>query len=186
VTIVEITELEECYVCSLQHAAIENSLEEYSDEVRHVFKYSPRAEESAARTAAAAQQQDQFWDAYTLLMDSARHRYPTEPVSPQAVADELELETERFQRDLRADNTAEMIRQSADDVEAAGIRLVPSLIVNGLQLYAPDSGRLNAVVEKQLEIARRLRNQEDLSGAELHDALIQYNEEHTEEVWLVR
>jgi hypothetical protein len=45
---------------------------------------------------------------------------------------------------------------------------------------------LHAVVEKQLEIARRLRNQEDLSGAELHTALIQYNEEHTEEVWLVR
>jgi protein-disulfide isomerase len=135
---------------------------------------------------AAAQQQDQFWDAYTLLMDSARHRYPTQPVSPQAVADELELETERFQRDLSADDTAEMIRQSADDVEAAGIRVVPSLIVNGLELYAPDPRQLHAVVEKQLEIARRLRNQEDLSGAELHTALIQYNEEHTEEVWLVR
>ena len=85
------------------------------------------------------------------------------------------METERFQRKLRA-----------DDVRAAGIRLVPSLIVNGLELYAPDPRQLNAVVEKQLEIARRLRNQEDLSGAELHEALIQYNEGHTEEVWLVR
>ena len=186
VTIVEITELEECYVCSLQHAAIKNSLGEYSDEVRHVFKYSPRANESSARTVAAAQQQDQFWDAYTLLMDTARHQYPTEPVSPKAVADELELETERFQRDLRADDTAEIIRQSADDIRAAGTRLVPSLIVNGPGLYAPDPRQLNAVVEKQLEIARRLRNQEDLSGAELHEALIQYKEGHTEEVWLVR
>lgn len=186
VTVVEITELEECYVCSLQHAAMKNSIEEYSDAIRVVFKYSPRADDASSRTVAAAQQQDQFWDAYTMLMDSARHRYPTEPVSPQAVAAELALDKEQFQRDLRADNTAERIRQSADDVRAAGIRLVPSLIVNGLELYAPDPKQLNAVVEKQLEIARQLRNQRGLSGPELHEALIEYNEDHTEEVWLLR
>ena len=186
VTIVEITELEECYLCSLQHAAIKNSLEEYPDEIRVVFKYSPRADDSSSRTVAAAHQQGQFWDAYTMLMDTARHQYPTVRVAPAALADELDLEKERFQRDLRAADTAEMIQQSADDVRAAGIRVVPSLIVNGLELYAPDPRQLEAVVEKQLEIARRLRNQEGLSGPELHEALIEYNEGHTEEAWLLR
>ncbi|MFW5900587.1 MAG: DsbA family protein, partial [Halodesulfurarchaeum sp.] len=186
VTIVEIAELEDCYVCSLQSAALKYGLEEYSDETRVVFKYSPRAHESSSRTLAAAHRQERFWDAYSMLMDSDRHQYPPKKVSPEAVADELELEKERFQQNLRADETAEMIEQSVDDVRGAGIRVAPSLIVNGLELYDPDPRQLKAVVEKQLEIARRIRDQQGLSGDELHAALIEYNEENTEDVWLVR
>ncbi len=186
VTIVEITELEDCYVCSLQRAALDHSLKEYSDETRVIFKYSPRAHESSSRTLAAAHRQERFWDAYSMLIDSDRHQYPPKKVSAEAVADELGLETERFQQDLRADETAEMIEQSVDDVRGAGVRVVPSLIVNGLELYDPGPRQLKAVVEKQLEIARQLRDQEGLSGEELHAALIEYNEENTEDVWLVR
>lgn len=134
VTVVEFADFQ-CPFCSLMSDVLRQLREQFPNRLRVVFKHYPISYHAnahvAARAAAAAQQQGQFWPMlHTFfanqdrLSESELRRY----------ASEAGLDMERFERDLSSPRVHRQVDREHQQGKGLGIRGTPTLFINGREV----------------------------------------------------
>ncbi len=151
ITVVEFSDFE-CPYCGRAHPVLEQVLSEFEGRVRLVFKHYPLSSAHphalpAARAAVAAGNQGKFWEMHDLLFE---HQRQLEDEDIERYAASLELDMDRFRRDLAAAETQRRIEQDKRDGERAGVEGTPSFFVNGRPFHEPPSA-LAAYLREELD-----------------------------------
>ncbi len=151
VTIVEFSDFE-CPYCGAAHPVLERLLHEYEGQVKLVFMHYPLTEAhpnamQAARAAVAAGQQGKFWEMHDRLFEN-QAALSEEDLA--RYAREIGLDVERFEEDLRSEETQRRIERD----KALGRRLdvtgTPAIFINGRRFREPPR-TLPAYVREELD-----------------------------------
>ena len=126
-------------------------LEQYPQDVKLVFKNYPLSRHKHARKAAAAalaaQLQGKFWEFHHKLFE--HYEKPDESVI-QEIAGSLELDMDRFKRDMESSAVRMLISRDVNDARAAGVRGTPTVFVNGKQFKKRDFRYISQVIDREL------------------------------------
>lgn len=157
VVITEFTEFQ-CPHCAALAPVLRQVHEKYPDQVRIVFKNYPLKTHQfavlAAAAAMAAERQGAFWRFHDRLFEngaSINHE------KIQSISRELDLDQEKFMRDLRDPDIMRQIRLDVEDAQKAGVVGVPAVFVNG---RAARDRSLNGIVSIVEEEIRRAADKE--------------------------
>lgn len=131
VTIIEFSEFQ-CPFCRRVQDTLANLRDKYKNQVRFVYKhyplpFHPEAEPSAI-AAQAAHNQGKFWEYSEKLWENQANlsaKLYTE------VAEELGLDMEKFNADLKDEKTAQVVAKDLEDGQAAGASGTPYFLING-------------------------------------------------------
>lgn len=157
VTIVEYADFE-CPYCGQAEPAIRELLALEGDELRYVFRHLPLREvhplaQLAAEAAEAAGAQGRFWEMHDLLFS---HQQELRPGDIRRYAAELELDMERFEREMRDRTYQKRVSGDVASADASGVSGTPSFFVNGRRHHgAYDLRTLTAAVEAAALLAER-------------------------------
>ena len=150
VEIVEFSDFQ-CPYCARVKPMTEQILLQFPDQVRVVFKHFPLSSHEYAKPAAlasmAAQNQGKFWEFHDKLFAAQRE---IGPERIRAIARELELDMERFDRDLRSRELHRRLEQDLQDGQQAGVRGTPTIFVNGILLEQRSPENMRKMVEEAL------------------------------------
>ena len=139
----------ECPFCGRATGVVQEVRERLGDDVRYVFRHLPLPDvhphaEAAALAAEAAGTQGGFWAMHDLLFE---HQHQLEPEDLVGYAASLDLDVERFARDLSELRHAARVRADVASAEASGARGTPTFFVNGRRHVGPyDSQTLIAAL----------------------------------------
>ncbi len=152
VTIIEFGDFE-CEGCATMKPIIEQVLEEYPDDVLHVWKDYPLPSihpyaETAAIAARCAQAQDTFWAYHDLLLD----RYNTLILQPWAeLATAVELNEEQFNTCLSDGSMTQRVTEGFLIARSLELDSTPTYFVNDQKLTGAQTiEELRAAIEKEL------------------------------------
>ena len=147
VTVVEYGDFE-CPYCGQAEPVVRELLADFGD-VRYVWRHLPLTDvhpraQAAAEAAEAAAEQGKFWEMHDLLLD---HQDALRVSDLIGYAEELGLDVERFQEDLRRRTGAARIAEDVDSADLSGVSGTPTFFINGRRHYgAYDIGTLSAEV----------------------------------------
>jgi Na+/H+ antiporter NhaA/predicted DsbA family dithiol-disulfide isomerase len=147
VTLIEYGDFE-CPYCGRAESSIRALLADFGD-VRYVWRNLPLTDvhpqaQNAAEAAEAAGAQGAFWEMHDLLLS---HQDALHPRDLRRYADELGLDAERFEEDLRTHEHAGRIADDVDSADLSGVTGTPSFFVNGSRhVGAYDIASLSAAV----------------------------------------
>ncbi len=132
VTLVEYGDFE-CPYCGQAEPVIRELLAEWGDDLRYVFRHLPLSDvhpwaQLAAEAAEAAGAQGEFWRMYDVLISRGEDLTPS---SLRRYAEELGLDAERFEEELRRRIHAPRIRADVASADASGVSGTPSFFING-------------------------------------------------------
>lgn len=151
VEIVEFSDFQ-CPHCARVKPLTEQILLQFPDQVKLVFKHFPLSFHEHAQPAAlasmAAQNQGKFWEFHDELFAAQQE---LSPERIHAIARELKLDMERFERDIRSRELRNRLEKDLQDAQRAGVRGTPTLFVNGMLLERRDLETLRGMVEDALE-----------------------------------
>ena len=134
VTVVEYGDFQ-CPYCGRAEPAIRELLADFGDEVRYVWRHLPLTDvhpraQVAAEASEAASAQGAFWELHDLLLDRQDALLLPDLV---AYAQELGLDVERFERDVRKHAGAGRIAEDVDSADRSGVSGTPTFFINGLR-----------------------------------------------------
>jgi protein-disulfide isomerase len=148
VTVLEYGDFE-CPYCGQAEPVVRELLLDFGD-VAYVWRHlplndvHPRAQE-AAEAAEAAANQGAFWEMHDLLLERQDALRPEDLVR---YAEELGLDVERFEEDLRTRAGVRRVSEDVDSADISGVSGTPTFFVNGLRHYgAYDIATLSAAVK---------------------------------------
>ncbi|MCU0697775.1 MAG: thioredoxin domain-containing protein [Myxococcaceae bacterium] len=125
----------ECPFCKRLTGTFEQLRKRYGQQVRFVFRHQPLPFHPNARTAAqasmAAHRQGRFWEFHDLVFKG------TGPATPDRlfkVAQELQLDLSRFDRDSQSGEVDDLIQQDIDEAQEVEARGTPTSFINGRKL----------------------------------------------------
>jgi protein-disulfide isomerase len=148
VTVVEYGDFE-CPYCGRAEPAIRDLLAEHGD-VRYVWRHLPLNDvhpqaELAAEASEAAAFQGSFWLMHDLLL---AHQDALELPDLVGYAQELGLDPERFEGDVRAGRGVPRVREDIDSADLSGVSGTPTFFINGRRhIGAYDLATLSAAVK---------------------------------------
>ncbi len=160
-TLVEYSDFE-CEFCGYATGVLQELRAQFGDELRYVFRHLPLPDvhdhaELAAVAAEAAGQQGKFWEMHHLLF---AHQEQLEFEDVIGYAGDLDLDTERFTRDMGDEQLALRIREDIASADASGARGTPTFFIgNRRHVGAHDARSLAAALE-----ASRYETLADLDG----------------------
>ncbi len=122
----------ECPYCGRAEAVIRDLLADFGD-LRYVWRHLPLNDvhvhtQLAAEAAEAAARQDAFWPMYELLLTN---QDTLEEPDLVRYAEELGLDVDRLEEDLRRHTTAPRIAEDVDSADLSGVTGTPSFFING-------------------------------------------------------
>jgi Na+/H+ antiporter NhaA len=131
VTVVEYGDFE-CPYCGRAEPAIRELLADFGD-VRYVWRHLPLTDvhpraELAAEAAEAAAAQGAFWEMHDILLS---HQDDLRPGDLIGYAADLDLDTERFARDLRTHAFAARVAEDVDTADLGAVSGTPTFFING-------------------------------------------------------
>ena len=131
ITIVEFADFE-CPHCGEVAPAIDKLIEAHKNEIRFAFKFYPLPghphADIAARAAAAAMNQQKFWEMHHALFTNQRH---LEQTDLDSYAKELGIDVSRFHADMQSNQTTDRIakdKKLGEDLQIGG---TPTIFING-------------------------------------------------------
>ena len=131
-------------------------LDKYPKKLKLVFKNFPLPHHKfgikAATAALAAHAQEKFWEFHYKLFENQK---ALNDAKIQEIAKELELDMERFNRDMKDSSMQKLIARDIEDGQQIGIEGVPTIFVNG---KLPKQGRLQGIedlIEAELKKEKR-------------------------------
>jgi Na+/H+ antiporter NhaA len=135
VTVVEYGDFE-CPYCGQAEPVVRELLRDFGD-VRYVWRHLPLSDvhpnaQLAAEAAEAAANQGAFWEMHDLLFG---HQDSLSASDLMGYADQLGLETERFEEDLREHTGAARVADDVDSADLSGVSGTPTFFVNGQRHY---------------------------------------------------
>lgn len=180
VTIVAFLDFQ-CPFCTRVNPTLKKIKEKYGKQVRIVFKQNPlpfhKQAPEAAKAALAAHRQGKFLEMHDLLFENQK-RFKTEDMTELSVefAKKLKLNIKKFKKDLKSKKIKKGIAKDmalAQKVEARG---TPNFFINGVNLVgAQPFSTFEVEIDKQLEIAKKIKKKKRLSGTKLYKAAVAYN-----------
>jgi protein-disulfide isomerase len=134
VTLVEYGDYE-CPFCGRAHPVVKELQRRMADRLRYVFRHFPLGQihphaEHAAQAAEAAAAQGQFWPMHDTLFEHQRELADEQLI---ARAEELGLDTNRFERELREGVYAERVRADFLSGIRSGVNGTPTFFINGVR-----------------------------------------------------
>jgi Na+/H+ antiporter NhaA len=131
VTLVEYGDFE-CPYCGLAEPVVRELLADFGD-LRYVWRHLPLNEvhpsaQLAAEASEAAARQGCFWEMHDLLLV---HQGDLLLPDLLAYADQIGLDTDRFQEDLETHATAAHVAEDVDSADLSGVAGTPTFFVNG-------------------------------------------------------
>jgi protein-disulfide isomerase len=131
VTVVEFSDFQ-CPFCGRVNPTMARIHKEYGDDVRIVFKHLPlriHPKAPAAHAAAeAAHRQGRFWEMHdAIFADQAG----MSPERYQEYAEQIGLDVDRFNRDLKASDVQKRVSADTAEAEKLGVTGTPAFFVNG-------------------------------------------------------
>ena len=135
VTVVEYGDFE-CPFCGRAEPAVRELLADFGD-VRYVWRHLPLTDvhphaQLAAEAAEAAAAQDAFWEMHDTLL---RNQDALQPADLIRYAAELNLDTERFVRDLRDHAYVSRVAEDVDTADLGSVSGTPTFFINGQRHY---------------------------------------------------
>jgi Na+/H+ antiporter NhaA len=132
VTLVEYGDFE-CPYCGRAEPIIRELLASSEDDVRYVWRHLPLNDvhgsaQLAAEAAEAAGAQGAFWEMYDAFL---AHQDALSPQDISRIADELNLDLERFWGEIRGHEHAPHIAEDVASADASGVSGTPSFFING-------------------------------------------------------
>lgn len=121
-----------CRYCGEMAAVLDQVIERYGDQVQVAFRHYPSQSTDdldlyAAMATVCANDEGKFWE----MHDQTFVSKAIDMTSLLNYADKIGLEVSRFQECLISRQHEDEIRQDIADGEAHGVRVVPTLFVNG-------------------------------------------------------
>ena len=131
VTILEYGDFE-CPYCGQAEPVVRELLRNFVD-VRYVWRHLPLTDvhphaQLAAESSEAAAAQGAFWEMHDLLLVSQNALQPGDLI---AYADQLGLDVERFERDLREHSGAGRVAEDVEGADLSGVSGTPTFFING-------------------------------------------------------
>jgi protein-disulfide isomerase len=127
-------------------------LEKYPNDVKLVVKHFPLPMHGYARKAAiaalAAAKQGKFWEIHEKLFANQKN---LSDAKVEAIAGELGLDMEQFNRDLKDPAIASLIDKDMDDGRQANVQGTPTIFVNGKLLNQRSLQGFQQVIEAELK-----------------------------------
>jgi len=128
----------ECPYCGRAEPVIRELLADGGD-IRYVWRHLPLNDvhthaQLASEASEAAHLQGRFWDMHDLLLE---HQDELRPRDLLRYADELGLDVERFEDDLRNHRVASRVARDVDSADLSGVSGTPTFFVNGRRHYGP-------------------------------------------------
>ena len=127
-------------------------LEKYPNDVKLVIKHFPLATHDYARKAAiaavAAGKQGKFWEVHEKLFANQNELSDTKI---GAIAGEIGLDMERFNKDLKDPAIASIIDKDMKDGQQANIPGTPAVFVNGKLLNQRSLQGFQQAIEAELK-----------------------------------
>jgi Na+/H+ antiporter NhaA len=148
VTVLEYGDFE-CPFCGQAEPVLRELLRDFGD-VAYVWRHLPLSDvhpnaQRAAEAAEAAAEQGAFWEMHDLLLD---HQEALGFRALIGYAEQLGLDVERFEEDLRKRTGAGRIAQDVDSADLSAVSGTPTFFVNALRHYgAYDIATLSAAVK---------------------------------------
>jgi Na+/H+ antiporter NhaA len=148
VTLVEYGDFQ-CPYCGMAETVIRELLGDFGD-VRYVWRHLPLSDvhpnaQLAAEASEAAAAQGAFWPMHDLLLE---HQDALRFTDLLRYADELGLDTDRFESELRAHMYVPRIADDVDGADLSGVSGTPTFFINGVRHYgAYDIDALSAAVK---------------------------------------
>ncbi len=128
----------ECPYCGMAEPVLRELLRDTGD-VRYVWRHLPLNDvhpnaQQAAEASEAAAAQGAFWEMHDLLLDNQDHLLLPDLLG---YAEQLGLDVERFEDDLRTRAYAGRIAEDVDSADMSGVSGTPTFFINGLRHYGP-------------------------------------------------
>jgi protein-disulfide isomerase len=148
VTVLEYGDFE-CPYCGQAEAVVRELLRDFGD-VAYAWRHLPLNDvhpnaQRAAEAAEAAAEQGAFWEMHDLLLEGQEALAFRDLIG---YAEELGLDVERFEDDLRTRTGAGRIAQDVDSADLSGVSGTPTFFINDLRHYgAYDIATLSAAVK---------------------------------------
>jgi Na+/H+ antiporter NhaA len=148
VTVLEYGDFE-CPYCGQAEPVVRELLREHGD-VAYVWRHLPLNDvhpdaQQAAEAAEAAAEQGAFWEMHDLLLDRQDALRFGDLLG---YAEQLGLDTERFEEDLRTRTGAGRVALDVDSADLSAVSGTPTFFINGLRHYgAYDIATLLAAVK---------------------------------------
>ena len=162
VTIVEWSDFQ-CPFCSRVVDTLREIEKNYGADVRLVFKQNPLPMHPdapyAAKASIAAHGQGKFWQMHDKLFEAAASRQPDalKQDKVDAMAGDLGLDMERYQRDVSSPETAQVIRDDQAQAAKLGAGGTPHFFINGARVSgAMPYDSFKVVIDAQLKRANAL------------------------------
>ena len=126
-------------------------LERHPEEVKLVHKNFPLAKHKLAKKAAAAalsaDVQGRFWEFHERLFENYQD---LDDAILQAIATELNLDMERFERDMKDPAIQKIIIRDMREGQKAGVRGIPALFINGKRMKNRSLETMEAKIQAEL------------------------------------
>ncbi|MFT4279738.1 Na+/H+ antiporter NhaA [Microbacterium sp.] len=137
-TIVEYGDFQ-CEFCLKASGSIQEVHAELRDQLRYVWRHAPLTTQhpnalADAEAAEAAALQGKFFEFERGLFADQENQLPSDIVR---LARRLELDVERFERDLESAEVTARVRDDMLDAEAMGVTSVPTFFLNGRRHVGP-------------------------------------------------
>jgi Na+/H+ antiporter NhaA len=148
VTVVEYGDFE-CPYCGQAEPVVRELLRDFGD-VTYVWRHLPLNDvhpnaQQAAEAAEAATEQGAFWEMHDLLLD---HQEALGFDDLVGYAEQLGLDVERFEEDLRTRVGARRVAEDVDSADLSGVSGTPTFFINGIRHYgAYDIATLSGAVK---------------------------------------
>jgi Na+/H+ antiporter NhaA len=131
VTLVEYGDFE-CPYCGRAEPIVRELLSDFGD-VQYVWRHLPLTDvhphaELAAEASEAAAAQGAFWEMHDQLLD---HQGELRSQHLRAYAEQLGLDLERFEDDLRRHAHAPLVEEDVESADRSGVAGTPTFFVNG-------------------------------------------------------
>ena len=127
-------------------------LEKYPQDVKLVHKNFPLRNHkfavNAARAALAAHRQGRFWDYHQRLFKNYKQ---LNDATFEGLATDLELDLERFNKDMNDPSIQRLIYRDVKEGRDAGIRGIPAVFINGKLLKNTSGPGFQQMVDAELK-----------------------------------
>jgi protein-disulfide isomerase len=182
ITVIEFSNFQ-CGYCSRGAETMKQLVEKYPKDVKVVFKHNPlpmhQQAKDAHRAAQAAHNQGKFFEMKDWLFQNQKQFRAKDGEFKEwtaGYAEELGLDVEKFKKDFDAEETNEAIENDLKLSSAVGVRGTPHFFVNGERVKgAKPIGEFDKIVKRQLKEAKELLKEDDVTRANLYQAMVKKN-----------
>lgn len=135
-TLVEYADFQ-CPACQAYYPLLKQLTTDYKDKIKFVYRYFPLTQHPnalpTAKAAEAAGDQGKFWEMHDLLFANYKDWENLSDPTPvlMGYANQLSLDTTKFQADMNSTTTAKIIADDATSATTENLPGTPSFFLNG-------------------------------------------------------